>query len=81
MDRGTYFSGAGPASGRALAHESKPVKTPWSSRAAWTPDPAAPTTFWQMLTGVGHEAMPEFELSPRQIADFIGYLKTLEPQE
>jgi len=30
---------------------------------------------------VGHEAMPEFELSPRQIADFIGYLKTLEPQE
>jgi mono/diheme cytochrome c family protein len=28
---------------------------------------------------VGHEAMPEFELSPRQIADLIGYLKTLEP--
>ena len=30
---------------------------------------------------VGHEAMPEFELSPRQIADFIGYLKTLSPAE
>lgn len=28
---------------------------------------------------VGHDAMPEFELSPRQIADLIGYLKTLEP--
>jgi mono/diheme cytochrome c family protein len=30
---------------------------------------------------VGHEAMPEFELSPRQIADFIGYLRTLNPGE
>lgn len=27
---------------------------------------------------VGHDAMPEFELSPRQIADLIGYLKTLD---
>ena len=26
---------------------------------------------------VGHDAMPEFELSPRQIADLIGYLGTL----
>jgi len=26
----------------------------------------------------GHEAMPEFRLSPKQIEDFLAYLKTLE---
>jgi len=27
---------------------------------------------------VGHRAMPEFTLTPTEIGDFIGYLKTLE---
>ena len=27
---------------------------------------------------VGHEAMPEFELSPEQIADLLNYLATLQ---
>lgn len=27
---------------------------------------------------VGHPAMPEFELTPRQIRDFIGYLETIQ---
>lgn len=29
--------------------------------------------------GTGHAKMPEFQLSPTQIADFLAYLKTLRP--
>jgi cytochrome c len=28
--------------------------------------------------GTGHAAMPEFQLAPAQIADFLAYLKTLQ---
>jgi mono/diheme cytochrome c family protein len=28
--------------------------------------------------GTGHPAMPEFQLDPAQVADFLAYLKTLE---